>query len=85
MVKAYVAAGLSVITKGPIGILLPGLILLLFVCIRLLTNRIHTDYSITKDLKLLFNPFGIFIFILSLHHGTLQCTQYTASNLFLVS
>ena len=64
MVKAYVGAALSVVTKGPIGILLPGLILLLFVCIRSLTRRTYTDYSITKDLKLLFNPFGIFIFIL---------------------
>lgn len=64
MVKAYVGAALSVVTKGPIGILLPGLILLLFVCIRFLTRRAYTDYSITKDLKLLFNPFGIFIFIL---------------------
>ena len=30
MVKAYVAAALAVITKGPIGIILPGLILLIY-------------------------------------------------------
>ena len=29
MVKAYIAAALAVITKGPIGIILPGLILLI--------------------------------------------------------
>ena len=64
MVKAYGAAALSVITKGPIGILLPGLILLLFVCMRWITLRENPNYSITKDLKLLFNPLGIFVFIL---------------------
>lgn len=64
MVKAYVAAALSVITKGPIGILLPGLILLLFVCMRWITLRENPNYSITKDLKLVFNPLGILIFIL---------------------
>lgn len=63
MVKAYVAAALSVVTKGPIGILLPGLILLLFVCMRWITLRENPNYSITKDLKLLFNPLGILIFM----------------------
>ena len=64
MIKAYCAAALSVVTKGPIGILLPGLILLLFVCLRWITLRENPNYFITKDVKLLFNPLGILLFIL---------------------
>ena len=31
MMKAYIAAAFAVLTKGPIGLLLPGLILLVFI------------------------------------------------------
>ena len=64
MVKAYGAAALAVVTKGPVGIVLPGLILLLFIAIRWFTKKDNDDYSLDKDIKLLFNPFGIFLFII---------------------
>ena len=64
MVKAYGAAALAVVTKGPVGIVLPGLILLLFIAIRWFTKKDNDDYSLNKDIKLLFNPFGIFLFII---------------------
>lgn len=64
MVKAYRAAALAVVTKGPVGIVLPGLILLLFIAIRWFTQKDNDDYSLNKDIKLLFNPFGIFLFII---------------------
>ena len=64
MVKAYGAAALAVVTKGPVGIVLPGLILLLFITIRWFTKKDNDDYSLNKDIKLLFNPFGIFLFII---------------------
>ena len=63
MVKAYGAAALAVVTKGPVGIVLPGLILLLFIAIRWFTQKDNDDYSLNKDIKLLFNPFGILLFI----------------------
>lgn len=63
MVKAYGAAALAVVTKGPVGIVLPGLILLLFIAIRWFTQKDNDDYSLNKDIKLLFNPLGIFLFI----------------------
>lgn len=34
MVKAYIAAAFAVLTKGPIGLLLPGLILLVFMILQ---------------------------------------------------
>ena len=40
IVKAYGAAALAVVTKGPVGIVLPGLILLLFIAIRWFTKKI---------------------------------------------
>ena len=64
MVKAYGAAALAVVTKGPVGIVLPGLILLLFIAIRWFTQKDNDDYSLDKDIKLLFNPIGIFLFII---------------------
>ena len=64
IVKAYGAAALAVVTKGPVGIVLPGLILLLFIAIRWFTKKDNDDYSLDKDIKLLFNPFGIFLFII---------------------
>ena len=60
MVKAYGAAALAVVTKGPVGIVLPGLILLLFIAIRWFTKKDNDDYSLDKDIKLLFNPLGNF-------------------------
>ena len=39
MVKAYGAAALAVVTKGPVGIVLPGLILLLFIAIRMVYKK----------------------------------------------
>ena len=59
MVKAYAFTGLAILTKGPIGILLPGLILLLFVCLRRYISTYHT--SISQGLRQLFNPMGIIL------------------------
>lgn len=50
---AYVFSALAVLTKGPVGIVLPGLFLLLFAA---LSRR--KDY-----LKLIFAPFGILCFL----------------------
>ena len=63
MVKAYIAAALAVITKGPIGIILPGLILLIYVCARYAIHRKDEIYQLSKDIKLLFTPFGLLVFI----------------------
>ena len=63
MVKAYAAAALAVVTKGPVGIVLPGLILLLFIAARWFTQKDKDDYSLAKDITLLFNPLGILLFI----------------------
>lgn len=63
MVKAYGAAALAVVTKGPVGIVLPGLILLLFIAARWFTKKDKDDYSLAKDITLLFNPLGILLFI----------------------
>ena len=63
MVKAYGAAALAVVTKGPVGIVLPGLILLLFIAARWFTQKDKADYSLAKDITLLFNPLGILLFI----------------------
>lgn len=63
MVKAYIAAALAVITKGPIGIILPGLILLFYVCARYAIHRKDEIYQLSKDIKLLFNPLGLLAFI----------------------
>ena len=63
MVKAYIAAALAVITKGPIGIILPGLILLIYVCARYAIHRKNANYQLSTDIKLLFNPFGLLAFI----------------------
>ena len=63
MVKAYIAAALAVITKGPIGIILPGLILLIYVCARYIVHRKDESYQLSKDIKLLFNPLGLLAFI----------------------
>ena len=63
MVKAYGSAALAVVTKGPVGIVLPGLILLLFIAARWLTQKDKDDYSLAKDITLLFNPLGILLFI----------------------
>lgn len=63
MVKAYIAAALAVITKGPIGIILPGLILLIYVYARYIVHRKDESYQLSKDIKLLFNPFGLLAFI----------------------
>ena len=46
MVKAYGAASLAVVTKGPVGIVLPGLILLLFIAIRWFTKKDMDEYSL---------------------------------------
>ncbi|MDY3973076.1 glycosyltransferase family 39 protein [uncultured Veillonella sp.] len=50
---AYICAALAVLTKGPIGLILPGLILLLYV---LLFNRKK------ENLALLFAPLGLLAF-----------------------
>ncbi len=49
---AYVSMALAVLTKGPIGVLLPGLVMLLFIAVQ-------RNWS---ELKELFIPSGIFLF-----------------------
>lgn len=50
MVKAYGAAALAVVTKGPVGIVLPGLILLLFIAARWLTQKIKMNTHLLRIL-----------------------------------
>ncbi len=63
VIAAYASAALSVLTKGPVGIVLPGLFLLIFIALRR-----NTTY-----LKRLFPPAGILLFcIISLSwYGTM--------------
>lgn len=53
MVYAYISAALAVLTKGPVGLVLPGLILIIFLLIR----------RQKKDWKILFNPLGLLAFV----------------------
>ncbi len=62
IVKAYIAAAFAVLAKGPIGVILPGFILILFVLARWFTHKGTTDSTLAKDIKLLFNPWGILLF-----------------------
>lgn len=55
---AYAFAALAVLTKGPVGVVLPGIILLAYV---LLAKRHETD---GKNWRILFSPAGIGIFLL---------------------
>lgn len=64
MVKAYVAAALAVLTKGPIGLLLPGLILLLYIVLRKILQPKDIESTIVKNLKIAFNPLGILLFFI---------------------
>lgn len=64
MVKAYVAAAFAVLTKGPVGIVLPGLILLLFICMRWFAHRENADHHLADDIQLLFNPLGLILFFI---------------------
>ena len=54
VVAAYVMAGFAVLTKGPVGIVLPGTFLLVFIALRR-----NTQY-----IKRLFPPAGIVLFLL---------------------
>ncbi len=62
ILKAYIAAAFAVLAKGPIGLILPGFILILFVLARWFTHKSTTDSTLAKDIKLLFNPWGILLF-----------------------
>ena len=50
---SYFFAGLATLTKGPIGLLLPGLVVVVFLCVR-------RDFA---ELKHLVKPLGILIFL----------------------
>mgnify|MGYP007071188583 CR=1 FL=1 len=52
--RRYVMAGFAVLTKGPVGIVLPGTFLLVFIALRR-----NTQY-----IKRLFPPVGIVLFLL---------------------
>lgn len=54
--KAYVCAALAVLTKGPVGIVLPGIILIVFLLIR--------KNKSTRDWKLLFDPRSMAYFLI---------------------
>ena len=62
MVKAYVAAALAVLTKGPIGLLLPGLILLVFMILQKYIKTNKDEVSLLRNLKIAFTPLGIILF-----------------------
>ena len=64
MMKAYIAAAFAVLTKGPIGLLLPGLILLVFIGLRKILASKNEETGLLKNLKLAFNPLGIILFFL---------------------
>lgn len=53
IVIAYAAAGFACLAKGPVGLALPGLILLLWCCSR----------KSFRDVLRLFNPLGILVFL----------------------
>lgn len=53
MIYAYIAAGFAVLAKGPVGLVLPGAVLIAFMIVR--RNK--------KDLAIVFNPIGILIFL----------------------
>ena len=62
MVKAYIAAAFAVLTKGPIGLLLPGLILLVFMILQKFIKTKDVDANLLRNLKIAFNPIGIVLF-----------------------
>lgn len=62
MVKAYIAAAFAVLTKGPIGLLLPGLILLVFMVFQKYIRANKDEVNLLKDLKIAFTPLGIILF-----------------------
>lgn len=62
MAYAYIASALAILTKGPVGIVLPGLILIAFLLVR----------RQKKDLKILFTPLGLLAFIV------VACPWYVA-------
>ena len=62
MVKAYIAAAFAVLTKGPIGLLLPGLILLVFMILQKFVKTKDVDANLLRNLKIAFNPIGIVLF-----------------------
>lgn len=64
MIKAYLAAGLAVLTKGPIGLLLPGLIILLFLISQGLMKKATDSPRLTQQVKTCFNPLGILLFLI---------------------
>ena len=64
MVKAYGAAALAVVTKGPVGIVLAWINTTTIYCYTMVYKKDNDDYSLDKDIKLLFNPLGIFLFII---------------------
>ena len=64
MVKAYAATGFAIITKGPIGLLLPGLILLLFTFVKALQSKDNKCKALLQEWRILFNPLGILVCLL---------------------
>lgn len=70
VIAAYVMSGFAVLTKGPVGIILPGTFLLLFIALR--RSKLY--------LKRLFPPAGILLFILVVlsWYGTMYVRHGTA-------
>lgn len=62
MMKAYIAAAFAVLTKGPIGLLLPGLILLVFMVLQKYIKTNKDEVSLLRNLKIAFTPLGIVLF-----------------------
>ena len=62
MMKAYIAAAFAVLTKGPIGLLLPGLILLVFMVLQKYIKANKDEVSLLRNLKIAFTPLGIVLF-----------------------
>lgn len=62
MMKAYIASAFAVLTKGPIGLLLPGLILLVFMVLQKYSKANKDEVSLLRNLKIAFTPLGIVLF-----------------------
>jgi hypothetical protein len=65
---AYAAAGLAVLTKGPVGLVLPGLIVLLFIAVRR-EWRMLTELCWGRGLTIFFGVAAPWYYLMYLQHG----------------
>ena len=60
--ESLYSSSLAVLTKGPIGLLLPGLILLVFMVLQKYSKANKDEVSLLRNLKIAFTPLGIVLF-----------------------